>query len=127
MFEHESPQKVKLGDVYQYPINGSGKSSYKLEFENSFMMKEVLYVLGLKKNILSFSTFDAKGRIVAFVDVQVLMCPKGKTIDDATIIGEQDRGMYKLKGHPEQELVHESIEPSENYGTECLHMCIIVH
>ena len=30
--EHESPHKVKLGDDYQYPIKGSGESSYKLNF-----------------------------------------------------------------------------------------------
>ena len=29
--EHESPHKVKLGDDYQYPIKGSGESSYKLD------------------------------------------------------------------------------------------------
>ena len=113
MFEHESPQKVKLGDDYQYPINGSGKSSYKLEFENSFMMKEVLYVLGLKKNILSISALDAKGIRVAFVVGEALMWKKGKTINDALIIGEQVGVLYKLKGQPEQALVHDSIEPSE--------------
>ena len=32
--EHESPHKVKLGDDYQYPIKGSGESSYKLDFVN---------------------------------------------------------------------------------------------
>ena len=31
MAEHESPHKVKLGDDYQYPIKGSGETSYKLE------------------------------------------------------------------------------------------------
>ena len=41
------------------------------------------------------------------------MWPKGNTIDDATVIGEQEGGLYKLKGQPEQALVHESIEPSE--------------
>ena len=51
-------------------------------------MKEVLYVLGLKKNFLSISALDAKGIRVAFVDGQVLMWPKGKKIDDATVIGE---------------------------------------
>ena len=50
---------------------------------------------------------------VAFVDGKVMMWPKGKTIDDATMIGEEDRGLYKLKGHPEQSLVDELIEPSE--------------
>ena len=33
--EHESPHKVKLGDDYQYPIKGSGESSYKLDSINS--------------------------------------------------------------------------------------------
>ena len=51
-------------------------------------MKDVLYVLGLKKNLLSISTLDAKGMRVAFVDGQVLMWPKGKTLYDATVIGE---------------------------------------
>ena len=49
---------------------------------------------------------------VAFLDGQVLMWPKGKTIDDATVIGEEDSGLYKLKGQPEQALVHETIEAS---------------
>ena len=61
-------------------------------------MKDVLYVLGLKKNLLSISALDAKGMRVAFVDGQVLMCPKGKTIDDAIMIGEEDRGFYNLNG-----------------------------
>ena len=41
------------------------------------------------------------------------MWPKGKTINDAVVIGEQEGGLYKLKGHPEQALVHETVEPSE--------------
>ena len=70
-------------------------------------MQDVLYVLGLKKNLLSVSTLDAKGFRVAFVDGQVLLWPRGKTIDDATIIGQQEGGLYKLKGQPEQTLVHD--------------------
>ena len=45
--EHESPHKVKLGDDYQYPIKGSGESSYKLDSSKSLTMKEVLFVLAL--------------------------------------------------------------------------------
>ena len=59
---------------------------------------------------------------VAFVHVQVLMWPKRKTIDDATLIGEQDRGLYKLKGRPEQALVHDSIEPSELWHRRLAHV-----
>ena len=63
-------------------------------------MKDVLFVPGLKKNLLSISALDEKGMRVAFIDGQVLMWPKGKTLDDATVIGEQEGGLYKLKGHP---------------------------
>jgi hypothetical protein len=61
-------------------------------------MKEVLYVLGLKKNLLSISALDEKGYKVAFVDGQVLMWPRGKMFDDAMVIGFQEGGLYKLKG-----------------------------
>ena len=71
--EHESPHKVKLGDDYQYPIKGSGESSYKLDSGESMTMKEVLFVPRIKKNILSIYALDAKHMRVAFVDGQVLM------------------------------------------------------
>ena len=70
-------------------------------------MKDVLYIMGLNKNLLSISALDAKEFCVAFVDGQVLMWQRGKTIDDATIIGEQEGGLYKLKGQPAQALVHD--------------------
>ena len=68
--KHNSPHKVKLRDDYQYPIKGSGESSYKLDSGKSIKMKYVLFVPGLKKNILSISALDAKGMRVAFVDGQ---------------------------------------------------------
>ena len=93
-------------------IKGSGEASYKLNIGKSLKMKDVLYVRGLKKNLLSISALDAKGMRVAFIDGQVLMWPKGKTIDNAIVIGQQEGGLYKLKGQPEQAFVHESVEPN---------------
>ena len=58
--EHNSPHKVKLGDDYQYPIKGSGESSYKLDSGKSMKMKDVLFVPGLKKNLLSISALNEK-------------------------------------------------------------------
>ena len=89
---------MKLGDDYHYPIKGSGESSYNLDFEKSMKMKDVLFVPGLKKNLLSIYALDAKGIRVAFIDGQVLMWPNGKTIDDVVVIGEKEGGLYKLKG-----------------------------
>ena len=56
-----------------------GEASYKLDFGKSMKMKDVLYVSGLNKNLLSISTLDKKYFRVAFVDGEVLMWTKGKT------------------------------------------------
>ena len=61
-------------------------------------MKDVLFVPGLKKNILSIFASDAKLMRVAFVDFQVLMWPQENTIDDAVVIVDQEGGLYKLNG-----------------------------
>ena len=50
------------------------------------------------------------------------MWPKGKTIDDAIVIGEQEGGLYKLKGQPEQDLVHNSVEPKELWHRRLAHV-----
>ena len=76
----------------------------------------------MKKNILSIYALDAKGMRVAFVDGQVLMWPKGNTIDDATVIEEEYGGLYKIKGQPEKALVHESIEPNELWHRRLVHV-----
>ena len=73
LFEHESPHKVKLGDDYQYPIKGNGESSYKLYSGKSMKMKDVLFVPGLKKNLLSISGLDVKVMMITFIDGQVIM------------------------------------------------------
>jgi hypothetical protein len=104
--EKKFSQKVTLGDDYQYPIKGIGESNYKLDSENSITMKDVLYVLGLKKNLLSISALDKKGYRVAFIDGEVLMWAKGETLNEAIIIGSEENGLYKLKGHPETTMTH---------------------
>ena len=71
--ENNSPRKVSLGDDYQFPIKKIGEASYKLDSGTPMKMKEVLYVPGLKKNLLSISVLDNKGYMVAFIDGQVLM------------------------------------------------------
>ena len=41
------------------------------------------------------------------------MWSKGKTLEDDVVIGEEEGGLYKLKGHPETTLVHEITSSSE--------------
>jgi hypothetical protein len=64
---------------------------------------------------------DEKGFKVAFIDGEVLMWPRGKSIDDAIVIGVQE-GLYKLKGHSDSALVHNTINPSELWHRRLAHI-----
>ena len=50
------------------------------------------------------------------------MWPKGKTINDAVVIGEQEGGLYKLKVHPKLALIHETVEPNELWHIRLTHV-----
>jgi hypothetical protein len=99
--ENKFSQKVTLGDDYQYPIKGVGESNYKLNSGNSIKMKDILYVPGLTENLLSISALEKKGFRIAFIDGEVLMWAKEETMKEAIIIGKEEGGLYKLKGHLE--------------------------
>ena len=120
--EKNSPRKVSLGYDYQYAIKGIGKYIYKIESGTSMKMKEVLYVPDLKNNLPPISNIDNKGYIVAFIDGQVLMRSKGNTLEDVVVIGEQEGGLYKLKGHPETSLVHQTTSSSELWHRRLAHI-----
>jgi hypothetical protein len=104
--EKKFSQKVTLGDDYQYPIKGVGESNYKLNSGNSLKMKDVLYVPGLTKNLLSISSLEKKGFRVSFIDGYILIWAKGETLNEAIIIGSEENGLYKLKGHSEAAMTH---------------------
>jgi hypothetical protein len=116
------PQKVTLGDDYQYPIKGVRESNYKLDSRTPKKMKDVLYVPGLTKNLLSILALDKKGFIVAFIDGEVPMWPKGKTMEEAIVIGKEEGGLYKLKGHSEAALTHSIENPYELWHRRLAHI-----
>jgi hypothetical protein len=99
-----------------------GESTYKLDSGTPMRMKDVLYVPGLTKNLLSISTLDNKGSMVAFIDGEVLMWPKGKTIEDAVVIETKEGGLYKLKGHSDIAMTHFTESPCELWHRRLAHI-----
>jgi hypothetical protein len=122
LIEKDFHQKVSLGDDYQHPIKGMGESTYKLDSRTQMRMKDVLYVPGLTKNLLSISTIDKKGFRVAFVEGEVLMWPKRKTIEDGVVIGTEEGGLYKLKGYSDGALTHSIESPYELWHRRLVHI-----
>jgi hypothetical protein len=99
-----------------------GESTYKLDSGTPMRVKDVLYVSGLTKNLLSISDLDKKGSRVAFIDGEVLMWPKGETVEDAVVIGTKEGGLYKLKGHSDVALTHFAENPCELWHRRLAHI-----
>jgi hypothetical protein len=67
--------KVELGDNGTYAIEGIGSTSFKLDSGWVLHLEEILYVTGLKKNLLSVGVLEEKGYIVAFTKGKAIMWP----------------------------------------------------
>jgi hypothetical protein len=77
-FETKSfAEHVELGDDKCYKIDGVGSISFRLESRARLHVDEVLYVPGLKKNLLSVATLEDKGYWVIFKDMKALLWAKG--------------------------------------------------
>ena len=50
------------------------------------------------------------------------MWTKGKSIEDAVVLGEKEGGLYKLKGHLETTFVHEITSSSELWHRRLAHI-----
>jgi hypothetical protein len=79
--ERVSSQTVELGDDYTYA------TSFQLDSREVLHINDILYVPGLKKNLLSTSALEDKGFRVAFVDGRVLVWSKNSNIDSTRVIG----------------------------------------
>jgi hypothetical protein len=81
---------------------------FQLESGGSFDAQDVLYVPGLKKNLLSVSVMEDKGFVVIFQRGQVLIRLEGASPDTTVRIGVREGNLYRLQGKPVQALVHDS-------------------
>jgi hypothetical protein len=64
--------EVVLGDDSVVKAVGSGTISFQRESLPPMLLRDVLYVPGLKKNLISVSTIEDRGYEVLFRDGQVL-------------------------------------------------------
>lgn len=60
LVERETNLNVLLGDNSTHQVKGYGSVSFQLNDGKSIFLQENLYVLGLKKNIVSISALEDK-------------------------------------------------------------------
>jgi hypothetical protein len=85
-------EQVELGDDKCYKIEGVGSISFRLESRAMLHVDEVLYVPGLRKNLLSVATLEDKGYWVIFKDKKALLWAKGSHLSTAEPIGSRRGG-----------------------------------
>jgi hypothetical protein len=81
--------KVELGDDDTYAIKGVGSTSFQLQSGNVFHVEEILYVPGLKKNLISVAVLESKGYTIAFSKGKALMWPSNESMSSTMIIRVQ--------------------------------------
>ena len=105
--------QVELGDDTTYKIEGVGSTSLQLDSRTVLHIEDILYVPGLKKNLLFVDGLEDKGYKVLFMDKKVLLWAKNEKLSLIKSIGVREGGLYKAFEHSTQALVHNTIDPCE--------------
>ena len=66
LVEKESRLHVVLGDNARYTMKGVGSSSFQLDSDIPLQVSEILYVPGMKMNLVFVSPLEDKGYKVTF-------------------------------------------------------------
>jgi hypothetical protein len=91
---------IELWDDRRYKAQGVGTVSFQREYGKPLRFSDVLYVLGLTKNLISISTLEDKGYEVTFRKGKVFIRPDGSGEKMDRMIGVREEKVYKLHVQP---------------------------
>jgi hypothetical protein len=120
--EKETHLHVVLGDDVRYNVRGVGTSTFQLDSDMQLKLEEVLYVPGMKRNLVSISALEDKGYKITFSEGKVLAWHKDSHINSSKVIGIRDNSLYKLTIKPVQALLHDTISLSELWHRRLAHI-----
>ena len=67
---------IKMGNDGRYSATGIDTISFERESGKPFVLKEVMHVPGLKKNLISVAMLEDKGYDVVFSEGKAFLCSK---------------------------------------------------
>ena len=85
--------QVELGDDSTYKIEGVGSTTLQIDSGTVLHNNDVLYVPGLKKNLLSVASLEDKGYKVLFMDKKVLLWEKDEKLSSTVHWGSRGRSL----------------------------------
>jgi len=87
-------------------VPSCGTISFRRQSLPPMTLTEILYVLGLKRNLVSDSTIEEKGYEILFSDGKVILFPRGSSISSSKVIGIGHERLYKFLFQPMRVLIH---------------------
>jgi hypothetical protein len=67
-------------------------------------LRNILYVPGLEKNLVSISFLEEKGNVIAFVDGKLLSWSRDFDIENARVIGTCEISKFEFGPYPRRGL-----------------------
>eukprot|EP00253_Pinus_taeda_P032374 PITA_32374 len=92
--------EVVLGDNRVVRAVEVGTLTFQRESKPPLKVTDVLYVPGMRKNLISVSALEDRGYEVLFRGGQVLMYPRGTPAESARVIGVRHAKVYKFAFQP---------------------------
>jgi hypothetical protein len=99
---------ISLGDNRIVIVAGIGTVSFRRENLPPILFTDVLFIPGMKKNLISVSTLHDRGFEVSFRGTEVLIYPRGCSIDLGQVIGVREGDLYRSLFQPLLALVASS-------------------
>eukprot|EP00253_Pinus_taeda_P005833 PITA_05833 len=119
--------KIVLGDDRTVRVVGVGNMTFERESFPPLKVMDVLYVLGMKKNLISVSAMEKKGFDVTFSGGKVLMHPRGDLITLAKVIGVRFRKLYNISFQSAGALVSSTSVSTHTSTTNSRYLCELWH
>lgn len=91
--------QIVVCDKSQKGIRVSGVVPFRMESGSLLRVKDVLFVLELKYNVLSVSVIEQKGFEMIFQDGKARLRPRGSNFV-GVVVGVREHGLYLLMGKP---------------------------
>jgi hypothetical protein len=85
--EKETHLHVVHGDDARYNVRGVRTSTFQIDSDMQLKLEEVLYVPGMKRNLISISALEDKGYKITFSEGRVLAWHRDSHISYAKVIG----------------------------------------
>ena len=119
--------EIVLGDDCTVRVVGVGTVTFERESLPPLKVIDVLYVSGMKKNLISVSAMEEKGFDVIFSGGQVLMHARGASITSAEVIGVHFGKLYRFNFQSKGALVSSTSGSTHTSTTNGRDLCELWH